>query len=578
MTEPHLGIAKVLRLRLPKAEEQSPPNIDFPSLLDNCFDETNKFHTQPSYEQLELSDEQIRTALGSLEKDIEKHQCLIIDFSNENATVRNYDKLCWHLYEKLEELELRESHKLDIIIAVSKLGEFISSVILIQRLVESCKSRRVGLIVVAVTPEVKAITLNDSGRFFTQRIDNLTEHFTPFIPLFTTEGITQAIDIIFGHFSISRWGNDLHVPAVVSVERLLHDNRFLSKVYNDLREEFKSDDFCIAYFDSQGELMEQFALGLVDNDSSRLVNETDSLSGKNIALVCDVLWRAYPIYETINRWTVAGAKKVFVLGFAKYMNTFEVPDKQITSYITIRYPDYLPNNCPFCTQGSTFTSGDYFARFADEVGKFDAYTFWELISDVEDGYDGKHWRSLRTGYHYLQTIRTAPILDKHGYGLSHRVWNMIAKVGIRKQWVDNIVITQELESEKMADSLAKLIGLSSEQIIAVPREYFGRITATYIPDELKTFISETYGPAPLDRRNVIILDQAAHHFGTLWALRHLCRFLNARVLAFAVLINRIHASIDINDWLPDAHFISLYEWNWPPFKDDECPCGRTKSE
>lgn len=578
MTEPHLGIAKVLRLRLSKPEEQSPPNIDFPSLLDNSFDETNKFHALPSYEQLELSGEQIRTALGSLEKDLEKHQCLIIDFSNENATVRNYDKLCWHLHEKLEELELKEDNKLDIIIVVSKLGEFISSLILIQRLVESCKARKVGLIVVAVTPEVKAITLNDSGRFSIERIDNLAKHFTPFISPFTTEEISKAIDIIFGHFSISRWGKDLHVPAVVSVERLLHDNRFLSKVYNDFREAFGSDDFSIAYFDNQGELMEQFALGLVDNDSSRLINESDSLFGKNVGLVCDVLWRAYPIYETINRWRVAGAKKVFVLGFAKYMNTFEVPDKQIASYITIRYPDYPSNNCPFCTQGSTFTSGDYFARFADEVGKFDAYTFWELISDVEDGYDGKHWRSERTGYHYLQTICTAPILDKHGYGLSHRIWNLIAKVGIRKQWVDNIVITKEPESEKMADSLAKLIGLSGEQIIAVPREYFGRITATYIPDELKTFISETYGSDPLDRRNVIILDQAAHHFGTLWALRHLCRFLNARVLAFAVLINRIHASIDINDWLPDAHFINLYEWNWPPFKDDECPCGRTKSE
>lgn len=548
MTKPHLGIARVLKLSLPQIEDQSHPNIDFQSLLDNCFDETNKCHILHLCEQLELSGEQIRSALESLKNDIDKHQCLIIDFSNQNATVRHYDKLCWHVYEKLEELELKVGHKLDIIIAVSKLGEFISSLILTQRLVESCKSRGVGLIIVAVTPEVKAITLNNSGRFFTLHIDNLAEYFTPFIPDFSTERITQAIDIIFGHFKISRWGKDLHVPAVVSVERLLHDNRFLSKVYNDFREEFGSDDFRIAYFDNQGELMERFALGLVDNDSSRLINESDSLSGKNVGLVCDVLWRAYPIYETINRWTVAGAKKVFVLGFAKYMNTFEVPDKRITSYITIRYPDYLPNNCPFCIQGSTLTSGDYFARFADEVGKFDAYTFWELISDVEGGYYGEHWRSDRTGYHYLQTIRTAPILDKHGYGLSHRIWNMIAKVGIRKQWVDNIVITKEPESEKMADSLVNLIGLSSEQIIAVPREYFGRITATYIPDELRTFISETYGPDPLNRRNVIILDQAAHHFGTLWALRHLCRFLNARVLAFAVLINRLHASIDINDW------------------------------
>jgi hypothetical protein len=454
---------------------------------------------------------------------------------------------------------------------VPRQDEFESSLVL-NVLKDTCIRKNIGLLSVSILPEVQHKTFQNAGRFSDLDAKSLIDIFKTRILRISTAQIRDSIYILFGHFALSRKGENLHVPALISVERLLRQNDFLSQVQEDLFREFEGDDFCIDHFADQGVLMEQFVLGLVNNDNSRLAIG-NNLPRKNIALICDVLWKGYPLLERVDHWYALGAQRVIVLGFVRYSSFEEKPEHPVKWYVSLNYRDYESGKCPFCDQGSVPVSGDYFASFKDKVGRLDPYTFWELISDVEGGYSEMHWPSDRTGHHYLQRIIALPIFLKHGYGLALRMWNQMAKAGIKKQWVDNILITREPESERLAQLTATIIGIEPHKIIAIPRELLKNMTATYIPNELKSLILENYGPKALDRCNIIIIDQAAHHFGTLWSLRHLCKMYNAKLLAFGVFINRLDLSIDVHDLLPDAHFIDLYEWHWPPFKGDECPCG-----
>lgn len=579
--------AKLIRVKLPGSAKGSYFDIHtLRVLLSNCFKEKYICPLSTRFSETTIAPRELRGKLGQMfRKNVAGPRCLLVDFSSEGPTIHHYDTLCWHISEKMDEIKLEPSQTLDVLIVVSDISEFFGSVALDRRLIPSCKAKGVGLLVAAITPEPQAQVCYDAGRFSRRGVAGIGAVFERvMLPsgrgVLTKSEVRDGLDILFGHFELSVGTRKLHVPALIGMERLLGDDKFLQLVLSDLQRRLGNEDFFVVPFGIQGGLMENFALALVNNEKSRVANFPNFKinSAKDVVLLCDVLSEVYPLREAIDQCLKRGAGRLITLAFAKYAS-FPVEGRVNASwYVDLDYEEYKPDPsiCPFCAQGSPLVSGEYFVRFAEQVGEFDSFAFWELVSDVNGGYSDAHWLSNRTGYHYLHRIKALPILAKHGYGLACRIRNMVVRRGILPNFIDKILCPDEPEATQLAELTARCFGLKRDSIVAVPRKYFGTITTTYIPQELSSSIAERYGRYALEGRNVIILDQAAHHFGTLAALGHLCRFLNAKILAFVVLVDRLDPATGVGDWLPDSHYVFLYRWPWPPFKGDECPCRQRR--
>jgi hypothetical protein len=132
--------------------------------------------------------------------------------------------------------------------------------------------------------------------------------------------------------------------------------------------------------------------------------------------------------------------------------------------------------------------------------------------------------------------------------------------------------TEGEESKTLAEGVAKVVGLSKADVIAIPRKHFASIAGADVSEELKTFLDNTQRISKLRHRNFVIVDQAAHHFKTLAALRTVCEHLQSKILAFAVILNRVEPAFEVGDYLHDSHYIWLYSWPSPPRLSHECPC------
>lgn len=119
------------------------------------------------------------------------------------------------------------------------------------------------------------------------------------------------------------------------------------------------------------------------------------------------------------------------------------------------------------------------------------------------------------------------------------------------------------------------MGVNETAVVAIRRDDFEKIMHMTSWKEIKHFVNKEYPGVKLSRRNVIILDQAVHHYTTFDALTRVCWAFDATVFAFAVFLNRLNPSIDMSERLQGIHFVSLYEWHWPPFKRAaDCPCKK----
>jgi len=243
------------------------------------------------------------------------------------------------------------------------------------------------------------------------------------------------------------------------------------------------------------------------------------------------------------------------------------------SFVDTNYSAIKSNlECKFCNQGVPLMVGEDYGSFSRQVGRLDPFTFWELVRENPDYYRAGHWASNRTPNHYQFRIMVKPILKRHCFGLSLRIKNLLETRSILPSWIDKIVCTEGEESKTLAVSLARAVGSSANDVIAIPRSCFASIAGADVTAELWQFLDKTYGKSKLRRQNVVIVDQAAHHFRTLAALRTVCEYLDSKILAFAVVVDRTEPGCDLGAYLHDSHYVSLYSWSSPPRWPYECPC------
>ena len=111
----------------------------------------------------------------------------------------------------------------------------------------------------------------------------------------------------------------------------------------------------------------------------------------------------------------------------------------------------------------------------------------------------------------------------------------------------------------------------------IPRRLLSSIVGKEVGEELVRFVESEYGKDSLYRQNVVIIDQAAHHFRTFSSLRNVCEHYGATILAFAVFVDRSPSQISWGDHFYDSHYIPLYSWPCAPRRDYECLCVETEN-
>ena len=121
-------------------------------------------------------------------------------------------------------------------------------------------------------------------------------------------------------------------------------------------------------------------------------------------------------------------------------------------------------------------------------------------------------------------------------------------------------------------AVAGVLGLNKDDVVVLPRDLLNSVAGRHVDANLFTSPESKGLVDRLQGRNVLIVDQAAHHFRTLSALRSVCEYFDCVVLAFAAFVDRTDRDIKMGEYLHDSHYVALYSWPCLPRLAYECQC------
>lgn len=521
----------------------------------------------------------LKNVLSSKRK--RRYHAILLEMLDRDTDVDTYDDVCEALYLALDDTSTTRPWY--ICIVVSNQSAFQESVILKRRLVPHCESNNIGLILLSSTEETIEPSVLCQGTLprgeglpvlkGLQYEEGQEEEGEKRL---STEEITEAFQILFGHFKIRVNGTFFHVPAVASVSKLAKITAFLDQLKADISRKLSNKSFNIYPFGIPYGGINELSLGLADGDANRICSLTTIKERKELPLVilCDFLSSVYPIQNVIQEARTQGIKTIVVAGIASYQDFTKFEGIETISYLDTVYNAFLDGDplCKFCSQGVPLIKGEHFEDYAREVEQFEPFTFWEFVCQHRNFYSVGHWPSDRTPNHYLFRIMTAPIFSHFSYCVSVRLRNILRSKGILPAFVRKIICTEGEESTALSTNLSEVLGLRREDVIRIPRRFFGSIAGKELGADLQEYIESEYGQETLRRQTVLIVDQAAHHFKTLSSLRSICEYYDCVVLAFLVFVDRTDRAFSLGEYLPDSNYIALYSWPVTPRRSHECPC------
>jgi len=515
-----------------------------------------------------------------------KCHVLQIEMLDKDADNHRYDDLCEGVCLALSDNDI--TYPWCITIAISAPNIFMESVLLGKRLIPSCKNKNIGLILLSDDKTFKPIVLCQGNLPSLREMPALSPSIAgkrqeETTKRLSTEEIEADFQVLFGHFEVEIVdGAAFHLPAIASVKKLARNSTFTKQIKDDASHILSSSNFNIFTHGIPGGGINELALAVAEGDTKKICNPNmvRAYDGGPILILCDFLCQLYPIEATIRDIRVKNKNHIAVIGIAQYKNIPELNGVEYLSYIETNYltsPSSDLANCSFCIQNEPYIQGDHFEFFAREVKQFDKLTFWEFIKQNTKFYKVGHWISNRTPNHYLFTIEADPIFKRHSYGLAFRMRNIIESNKINSSWIKKIVCTADPELSSLSIAVSEVLGLQQKDVIRIPRKFITSISGKQIVPELKDYIKDEYGKDILRNRNVLILDQAAHHFKTMSSLRAICEYYDCTVLAFSVFLDRTDTALTLGEYLHDSNYFTLYSWPVPPRRAYECPCLKESS-
>lgn len=525
------------------------------------------------------------TPLAELISVKRRPQChvLLIELLDTEPDEYEYDDLCEAIHDVIRMTGVVLPWC--ITIAVSNGDVFEDSVVLKHRLVPECRLKNVGLILLSLGASAKPKVLCQGALSVVGDLPELgsskassPEHYQSQL---STEEIAKLFQSLFGHFEIQIGGSIFHIPCVASVRRLAHTADFVSQLKYDVSNLIATSHYAVLPFGLQGGGIDELSLGLVEGDATRVARkgtEVSNLHCDSIVILCDFLSQHYPLANEVERIKKSGITKLGVVGIGRFLDAPILEGIPTLWYLDHPYKSIAVGKtvCPFCEQGVIPIACDHFDAFARALNVFEPFTFWEFVSQREDFLRVGHWASDRTPNHYHFRIITDPVFRLYSYGLSIRLKNALQAKGILPGWIGKIVCTDGEESFRLSIALAEVLGLRDSDVIAIPRKFFASIAGKEIDTDLQKHIESSYGENQLRHSNVVIVDQAAHHFKTLSALKNICEYYDSVVLAFAVFIDRTNSALWLGEYLHDTHYVPLYSWPVSPRRAYECACTGSK--
>ncbi len=503
-------------------------------------------------------------------------QALILECLDLQADVREYDRIAEAIALTLESETPAKPEC--VLLAVSDTASLAKSVWLKRKLIAACESTRTALITMKPGEEASPTVWVRGTLVADKPSRSLPALGVVWQPLPATTELTLGeiqshVDFLFGHFEVMTPEGTRHVSHLASVERLAKFDDFIVRIRRDLQQHLQDPDFRLRGYGVNGGAMPSLCLRIVDGERSRILrSDSEDCQGEAIAVICDFLDEAYPIERDLETLKRKGARRVVVVGVLGG----RLPGNH-NAHGTIHYLDIdrevsHPDACRFDRQGVSLVCAEDFDGYARELLAFDSFTFWRLVSEEPSFHSVGHWTGDRTPNHYYFRILAKPLFERYSYALAIRLKNLLRAKGILPRWIRKLVCTEGEESTILSTSLADVLGLSARDIITIPRQYFRTITGQNIGSDVVDLLERGYGKDALRGKNVLIVDQAAHHFRTFSGLRSVCEHFDCTVLGFAVFIDRTDSQVPLGDYLPHAHYLTLYSWPCSARRDFECVC------
>lgn len=582
-------MAKDSKLKVGVIQVHNAETQQFPAVAENRYRELLAFAGIPepsilrfSYKQVsvspadttDFSNEVSRTLTGRPNTP----STVIVLELDPDADADMCDLLCIDLFQALRGHHV--SQLFCIAVTVADPTVFSDSVFVRDKLVPWCRSKDIGVILLSNQPGHNSQVLCTG-----QLLKDVT--LPPLVaankvrrsraaakPYMTGEQISGKVDLLFGHFAQQTDGGVSHVPVVASVRRLAWDPKFVRQLQDDVAEHLGDDQFAVLPFGVSSGGIQELAVALVQGAPERLLDSSLPNSPNSIVILCDIIGSMYPIADTVKRLKASGATRVLVSGIARLLDAPDSGTIEQHSYFQLPFTaaETKHGSCAYCIQESPLLTAVDFDGFARATGEFDPFTFWQFLGQDATYYSATHYPSERTQNHYQFLILADPIFRAWGFDIAIRIRNSLQAKGILPNWVNKIVIPEDPEAKLLAEVLARVLGLRADSdVVSIPRAALRSVAGQDISQEGVKLL-DSLSIVGLKGKNVLVLDQAAHHLKTFSALRAICDHYGALVLAFAVFVDRTQHPLGGIEQLYGSHYVKLYSWPCPPKRDYECPC------
>jgi len=506
-----------------------------------------------------------------------RQRVLVVEVLDRRSTYRTFDDISDALTLAL--IGLKNPSIWAIFLIVSDEEQLRRSVIFKTRLCTTCKDLGIGLVIGTDAPDTPATVIDPGKLTNVKRLALVSSSQAPKVlqaDKMPAEEIERDVRLLFHGFEITTELGIFHVPVVANVGRLAQREVFLRQLRNEVAPILATDEFAVCPMGLPRGGIDQLAFAVAGGNEKRILPpaRAGEHRGGPVLILCDLLGIFQPVLQVHRDLMRGGTTHVAIAGVGRYADTPDFAGLPTVSFLEMPYEavNVASAQCPFCAHGEPCLKGADFSVFERSIREFDSLRFWSLIGLNSSYYSAGHFRSEITPNHYYFRIQAAPLFRQHGYGIAVRLRNLLESNKIFPTWIKRIVCTEGEDSATLAFYLADVLRLGSENVIQIPRELLKTVTASRVAPDVIATINEKYKGEDLRRRNVLIIDQAAHHFKTLSALRTICENYDCTVLAFAVFVDRTDAALSLDDYLTDSHYLSLYSWPCLPRRAYECPC------
>ncbi len=378
---------------------------------------------------------------------------------------------------------------------------------------------------------------------------------------------------LVGHFGWQSAQTGPHLTALITIDELIPRVEMYPELRKFVRSRVSGQAFKVLPYGLPGSDMAELCTAVFGADAVQEINDGSKQERSVAVLFVDVLTAAQPLNTILERLRRAFTS-VVIVGLASFADvpSYDVP---VHTFVHLPYRSYATAaQCELCQLGSTVTLGHTVSDLEHAVADFDEPTFWYLVGLRSEHYATGHWPSTSTGYHYTFRITGTDLFGTHAAGFARRLFNRMQAVGVRRDWITKIVCVTSPESDSIAQAFARLLRYPySDTLVSVPRDALARLAGVNMWEDVR---SPELGAivGRLEKEKVIIVDQAANHFGTLASLRRLCQRANATMLALGVVINRLPPDFNLPELERDTHYVNLYTWYAPVWKSNDCICLR----